>query len=131
MRGTPRSAASTRGSSRARSCSSAAAKIALVAADLASIPGGLAEAGRAPAPASASATSSCPASHTHAAPTGFSNFRFNNAVITTPPAPDVQRTRPDPQLYAFMVRQLAQAIRRADDDLAPAVAGWGGDRLSA
>ena len=26
----------------------------------------------------------------------------------------------DPQLYAFMVRQLAEAIRRADDDRAPA-----------
>jgi neutral ceramidase len=31
----------------------------------------------------------------------------------------------DPQLYGFMVRQLATAIRRADDNVAPAALGWG------
>src|SRR3954451_11171065 len=35
----------------------------------------------------------------------------------------------DPQLYAFMVRQLATAIRRADDNLAPAKAAWGSTQL--
>jgi hypothetical protein len=34
-------------------------------------------------------------------------------------------TAADPQLYTFMVKQLAAAIRRADDDLAPAEVGWG------
>ena len=38
-------------------------------------------------------------------------------------------TAADPQLYTFMVKRLALAIRRADDDLAPATAGWGSDRL--
>ena len=35
----------------------------------------------------------------------------------------------DPQLYAFMVRRLAEAIRRADDDRAPAAAAWASTRL--
>ena len=34
----------------------------------------------------------------------------------------------DPQLYTFLLAQIAQAIERADDDLAPAAAGWGYER---
>ena len=35
----------------------------------------------------------------------------------------------DPQLYAFEVRQLAAAIRKADNDLGPARAAWGHTEL--
>jgi hypothetical protein len=64
------------------------------------------------------------AGHTHAGSTGFSNFGFKNSVNPTPQAPTSLISSPDPALYAFMVHRLAQAIRRADADLAPAVAGW-------
>ncbi|MFL5895259.1 MAG: neutral/alkaline non-lysosomal ceramidase N-terminal domain-containing protein [Thermoleophilaceae bacterium] len=68
------------------------------------------------------------ASHTHAAPTGFYNFGTYNTVFMTAKDPaefKIADTAADPQLYTFMVRQLAAAIRRADDDLAPAALGWG------
>ena len=35
----------------------------------------------------------------------------------------------DPQLYTFLLEQIATAIRRADDDLGPAAAGWGSSRI--
>src|SRR3954464_2324208 len=38
-------------------------------------------------------------------------------------------TTADPQLYTFMVRQLATAIRRADANLGPAALGWGQQHL--
>src|SRR5436305_8490042 len=68
------------------------------------------------------------ASHTHAAPTGFYNFGTYNTVFMTAKDPaefKIADTAADPQLYTFMVKQLASAIRRADADLAPAEAGWG------
>ena len=40
-------------------------------------------------------------------------------------APSAEASEPDPRLYAFMVRRLALAIRRADADLRPPLAGWG------
>jgi neutral ceramidase len=77
------------------------------------------------------------ASHTHAGPGGFANFDTYNTAA--PSAEQIPRPfdlvngfqmllapRPaDPQLYTFLVRQVATAIRRADDDLAPAASGWG------
>ncbi|HEX2086725.1 MAG TPA: neutral/alkaline non-lysosomal ceramidase N-terminal domain-containing protein, partial [Solirubrobacteraceae bacterium] len=109
-------------------------KVALVAADLGAIPGGMV----------ASATDLLKdrgysernvlvsASHTHAAPTGFYNFSTYNTVFMTAGTPTDQNVAGelDPQLHAFMVRQLAEAIRRADDDLAPARAGWSSARLT-
>jgi neutral ceramidase len=71
------------------------------------------------------------ASHTHAAPTGWYAFTTYDTVFMTVNSPtdfDVAGTL-DPQLYAFMVRQLVTAIRRADDDRGPARAGWGSSRL--
>src|SRR3954468_16091717 len=71
------------------------------------------------------------ASHTHAAPTGWYAFSTYNTVFMTANSPtdfDVAGTI-DPQLYAFMVRQLVTAITRADDDLGPARAGWGATTL--
>src|SRR5205823_157815 len=35
----------------------------------------------------------------------------------------------DPQLYTFMVKRLALALRRADDNLGPAAVGWGRTEL--
>lgn len=67
------------------------------------------------------------ASHTHAAPTGWFNFSTYNTVFMTtgtPTAFNVTGDR-DPQLYAFLVRQLTEAIRRADDNRRRAIAGWG------
>ena len=67
------------------------------------------------------------ASHTHAAPSGYYNFSTYNTVFMTINSPtdfNVAGTL-DPQLYAFMVRQLALAIRRADQNLGPGAVGWG------
>src|SRR2546421_11830137 len=67
------------------------------------------------------------ASHTHAAPTSYYNFSTYNTVFMTLRSPtDFNLTGSlDPQLYTFMVRQLALAIRRADANLGPGKAGWG------
>lgn len=78
------------------------------------------------------------ASHTHAGPGGFANFptlntsapnlgmiltdvRSLSTLLTPVPA--------DRQLYTFLLKQTAQAIRSADADLAPAQAGWGSEEL--
>ena len=66
------------------------------------------------------------ASHTHGAQAGYSNFPGFNTVPPTKTTPtEVALAGADPQLYGFMVRRLAEAIRRADDDRAPAALGWG------
>ena len=104
-------------------------KIALVAEDLNGIPGGMLE-------AAANLDSDIgfsqqnvldSASHTHAAPTGFYNFSTYNTVFMTLNSPtqfDLAGTL-DPQLYTFMVKRLALAIRRANADLGPGQVGWG------
>ncbi|MEA2374265.1 MAG: neutral ceramidase [Thermoleophilaceae bacterium] len=69
------------------------------------------------------------ASHTHAAPSQYYNFGSYNTVFMSANAPTSFNTAADPQLYTFMVKRLALAIRRADDDLAPAAAGWGSRKL--
>src|SRR4051794_6519505 len=104
-------------------------KIALVTEDLNGIPGGMVtEAGRMLGDRGFSESNILDsASHTHAAPGGFYPFPEYNFLAPTQgtltdfnlPSP------PDRQLYGFMVRQLATAIRRADDNLGPAQAGWG------
>ena len=103
-------------------------RLVLVAADLNMIAGGLADqaarrAGFDPHDVILSA------SHTHAGPTGYSNFRFKDAAFPTPEAPDSGVSEPDPLLYTFLVRRLALVLERARADLAPAVAGWGRTRL--
>ena len=71
------------------------------------------------------------ASHTHGAQAGYSNFPGFNTVPPTKTTPtEVALAGADPQLYGFMVRRLAEAIRRADDDRAPAALGWGRRRCS-
>jgi neutral ceramidase len=71
------------------------------------------------------------ASHTHSGPGGFANFSGFNTVAPTSTTPTEFELAPqaDPQLYSFLVRRLAIAIRRADSDLAPAAAAWGHARL--
>src|SRR5215212_2649613 len=71
------------------------------------------------------------ASHTHAGPTGFFNFSTYNTVFMTLRSPtDFNLTGDrDPQLYAFMVKRLALAIRRADSDLGKGAIGWGAARI--
>jgi hypothetical protein len=104
-------------------------KIALVSEDLNGIPGGMmkqaADADRDIGFSEQNVLDS--ASHTHAAPTSFYNFSTYNSVFMTLRSPtqfDLQGTR-DQQLYAFMVRRLALAIRRANANLGRGAVGWG------
>jgi neutral ceramidase len=104
-------------------------KVALVAEDLNGIPGGmLAQAAALDKDLGYSEQNVLDsASHTHAAPTSFYNFSTYDSVfmtIRTPTDFDLAGTV-DPQLYAFMVRQLALAIRRADQNVGPGKAAWG------
>jgi hypothetical protein len=69
------------------------------------------------------------ASHTHAAPSQYYNFGAYNTIFMTSGQPTEFNTDPDPQLYTFMVKRLALAIRRADENLGPATAGWGARTL--
>jgi neutral ceramidase len=104
-------------------------KVALVSEDLNGIPGGMmATAARRDRDIGFSQRNVLDsASHTHAAPTGFYNFATYNTVFMTINSPtDFQLTGGlDPQLYAFMVRRLARAIRRANANLGPGRLGWG------
>jgi neutral ceramidase len=108
-------------------------KVALVSVDLGAIPNGLIEdaaervAGRGFSPRNVIVS----ASHTHSAPAGYFNWPAFNTVAPTDTTPtDFELAAPaDPQLYSFLVRRLATAIRRADRDLGPASAGWGSTRL--
>jgi len=66
------------------------------------------------------------ATHTHAGPSGYWNYSAYNTVFPTLMAmtsQNVAGTRDD-QLYSFEVRQLAAAIRAADNDLGPGAAAW-------
>ena len=105
-------------------------KVALIAGDLNAWPGGLlkhaAEMNKDRGFSEQNVLAS--ASHTHAAATGFYNYGTYNTAFMQADNPTefkIADTAADPQLYAFMVRQVAAAIRRADDDLEPAEVGWG------
>ena len=75
------------------------------------------------------------ASHTHGGPNGYMNFSTYNSVLPTQrsvrgesslePVPPAFKA----QLHSFMVRRLALALERADDDRSPGAAGWGTTRL--
>jgi neutral ceramidase len=108
-------------------------KVALVAEDLNGIPGGmLAAAADLDKDIGFSQSNVLDsASHTHAAPAGYYNFPTYNTVFLTPhTATSFNLTGSmDKQLYAFEVRQLALAIRRANANLGPARAGWGATQL--
>jgi neutral ceramidase len=111
-------------------------KVALVAEDLNGIPGGMLKdaADMVKDRGFSEQNVLDSASHTHAAQSGYYNFGTYNTIFPsmatlTDPGKifdfNITSTAPDPQLYAFMVKQLASAIRRADDNLGPARAGWG------
>jgi neutral ceramidase len=111
-------------------------KVALVAEDLNGIPGGMLKDAATMVKDRGFSEQNVldSASHTHAAPGGYYNFGTYNtifpsmATLTDPGRIfdfNLTNTAPDPQLYTFMVKQLAAAIRRADDNLGPAKAGWG------
>src|SRR3954471_7076934 len=104
-------------------------KVALVSEDLNGIPGGMMDqaARRVRDLGFSERNVLDSASHTHAAPSGFYNFPTYNTVFMTITTPTdfALAGSIDQQLYAFMVRRLALAIRRANADLGPAAAGWG------
>jgi neutral ceramidase len=114
-------------------------KVALVAVDLFMVPGGIVKhvgdalAGR----GLSEQTILMSASHTHSGPGGYANFKtFNTAAPSLATVTDpftfyhlLDPKPADPQLYSFLVKRIAEAIRRADQDLAPAAAGWGSAEL--
>src|SRR3954453_19137473 len=102
-------------------------RVPLVSEDLNGIPGGMMATAAKRVPGFSQRNVLDSASHTHAAPTGFYNFPTYNTVFNSINSPtDFKLTGNfDPQLYAFQVRQLAKAIRRANADLGPGKLGWG------
>jgi neutral ceramidase len=78
------------------------------------------------------------ASHTHSGPGGYANFStFNTAApslqTATDPLSFYRLFDPKPtdrQLYTFLVRQIARAVRRANRNLGPAAAAWGSTEVS-
>jgi hypothetical protein len=114
-------------------------KVALVQVDLFMIPGGmLQQIGDALAERGFSEQNILiSASHTHSGPGGYGNFpTLNTAAPSMETATDpftfyalLNPAPADPQLYRFLHDQIATAIRRADDDLGPASAGWGSARI--
>jgi neutral ceramidase len=114
-------------------------KVALVAAELFAIPAGMHEdIARRVASLGFDRTSILlQASHTHSGPGGFfPNPTYNTAApsleTVTDPFSFVRLLDPAPadvQLYTFLVNRIADSIRRADADRAPAAAAWGHARL--
>jgi neutral ceramidase len=109
-------------------------KVALVQVDLFMVPGGLV---RHVAELTADRGFSeqnllISASHTHSGPGGYANFAtFNTAAPSLETATDpisyyllLDPKPADRQLYTFLARQIAAAVRRADRNLGPAAAGW-------
>jgi hypothetical protein len=78
------------------------------------------------------------ASHTHSGPGGYANFpTFNTAAPSVQTATDplsfyrlLDPKPTDRQLYTFLVRQIARAVRRANRNLGPAAAAWGSADVS-
>ena len=103
-------------------------KVALVQVDLFMVPGGMVKhIGQALASRGFSEQNILiSASHTHSGPGGYANFpTLNTAAPSLQTATDpfsffglLDPGPADPQLYAFLTRQVTAAIRRADDDLA-------------
>ena len=110
-------------------------KVALVAIDLFMVPGGMVKhiGERLAARGFSERNILISASHTHSGPGGYANFPTLNTAApsletVTDPFSFVRLFEPqpaDPELYRFLVEQIGTAIRRADEDLGRAVAGWG------
>lgn len=72
------------------------------------------------------------ATHTHSSQSGYMNFSGYNSILpsnSNPTFSGITNTTADPVMYSFMTRQLALAIRRANDDLHPGAIGWGQTQL--
>ena len=114
-------------------------KVALVSVDLFMVPGGMVRhiGERLAARGLTEQNILISASHTHSGPGGYANYPTLNTAApslqtATDPAGYAALLNPgpaDPQLYRFLIEQITAAIRRADDDLAPAMAGWGSARI--
>ena len=108
-------------------------KLALVAADLGFVPAGLVAdvVERLEGRGFGEESVIISASHTHSAPAGYANYPAFNTVAPTSTTPtEFELASPaDPELYTFLVKRITTAIRRADKDKAPAVAGWGETKL--
>jgi hypothetical protein len=104
-------------------------KVALVAADLGAIAGGLITevADRLEGRGFSEENILISASHTHSAPGGYFNFSTYNTEFMTSQEPTDQNIAGarDQQLYAFMIDRLATAILRADRNLGEGRLGWG------
>jgi hypothetical protein len=115
-------------------------KVALVAAELFAVPAGMQEdvARKVADLGYTKQTIVLQASHTHSGPGGYFNDKTYNTAApsvetVTNPISYYELLEPkpaDPQLYTFLVNQIAAAIRRADGDRALASAGWGHTELA-
>ena len=114
-------------------------KIAIVSIDLFMVPGGMVKqiGDRLASRGFSEGNILITASHTHSGPGGYANFPTLNSA-----APSLQTIgdptsfseffdpKPaDPELYRFVLEQIERSIVRADEDLAPAAAGWGSSRI--
>ena len=114
-------------------------KVALVAIDLFMVPGGMVKqiGDRLAARGFSEQNIVISASHTHSGPGGYANFpTLNTAAPSLQTATDpatffgfFNPERAEPQLYRFVLEQIERSIVRADDDLGPARAGWGSERI--
>jgi neutral ceramidase len=114
-------------------------KVALVQVDLFMVPGGLVKhIGDLTADVGFSEQNLLiSASHTHSGPGGYANFpTFNTAAPSLQTATDplsfyrlLDPKPTDRQLYTFLARQIAKAVRRANRNLGPAVAAWGSTEI--
>jgi len=113
-------------------------KLALVSIDLFASPGGLiAEAAKRARHGFSQRNVLVGATHTHGGPSQFANFATLNTLAPsvqtiTDPASFVLFLQPeqaDPQIYTFLVKRIAKALRRANRDLGPAAVGWGTRQL--
>ena len=113
-------------------------KLALVSVDLFAAPGGLiAEAAKRAGHGFSQRNVLVGATHTHSGPSQFANFATLNTLAPSPETitdpssfTDFLQPRPaEPQIYTFLVKRIATALRRANRDLGPAAAGWGTTRL--
>jgi hypothetical protein len=114
-------------------------KLALVSVDLFMIPGGMVKqiGDRLKSRGFSERNILVSASHTHSGPGGYANYPTLNTAApglqtATDPMSFVRLLKPedaDPALYRFLLEQIEASIVRADEDRAPAVAGWGYDKL--
>ena len=104
-------------------------KVALVAADIGAIAGGLVTevAKRLRGRGFSEQNILISATHTHSGPNGYFNYSTYNTEFMTADEPTDQNIAGarDPQLYRFMVERLTTAILRADRNLGEGRVGWG------